>query len=157
MTDLVRHVEKFRKSGVQVRRGNIKCYLVDLALRNAILRLKEHSADDVTLGFYAENLVFNVLKRWPGIVDLSYYKDKKGEVDFIVTTGPGQFYPFEVKYRNQIKDSDLLSIFRFMVQMKRPFGFVIGKTREALTGISQEFRQKTVVFFTLAEFLILFD
>ncbi len=41
MTDLVHHVEKFTKSALKVRRGNIKCYLVDLALRNSVLRIHE--------------------------------------------------------------------------------------------------------------------
>ncbi|MBI3795095.1 MAG: hypothetical protein HY280_10285, partial [Nitrospinae bacterium] len=45
MTDLIRHVGKFSKGGIRVRKGNIKCYLVDLALRNAVMRVDEEKPE----------------------------------------------------------------------------------------------------------------
>jgi predicted AAA+ superfamily ATPase len=92
---------KFRKSAVHVRKGNRKYYLVDLALRNAVMRLSEEEIlnDESVLGLYAENLVFNALKKWRGILQVDYYRNRNYEIDFIVHTGPTRYWPVEVKYR----------------------------------------------------------
>ncbi|HEU4335253.1 MAG TPA: DUF4143 domain-containing protein, partial [Candidatus Eisenbacteria bacterium] len=82
MTDLVKRLPQFTKKATKLRRGNVKCYLVDLALRNAVLKLGPRVLEDpVTLGQYAENLVFNTLSRWPGTVSLSYFRDRGTETD----------------------------------------------------------------------------
>jgi predicted AAA+ superfamily ATPase len=101
MTDLIKHAPKFRKSAVHVRKGNRKYYLVDLALRNAVMRLSEEEIlnDESVLGLYAENLVFNALKKWRGILQVDYYRNRNYEIDFIVHTGPTRYWPVEVKYR----------------------------------------------------------
>lgn len=80
MTDLLHHAEKFTKSLIKVRRGNIKCYLIDLALRNAILRIQDNLFQDAqTLGLYAKNLVSNALKngKEQSISVISEKKDMK--------------------------------------------------------------------------------
>ncbi len=114
MTDLVYRLEKFRKSPLRVRRGKMKFYLVDLALRNAILRLT-HSLlqDKAMLGLYAENLVFLALKKWRGSIQMDYYRENNQEVDFIVHTGSRVYVPVEVKYRAAIDARDTDSIRRF--------------------------------------------
>jgi predicted AAA+ superfamily ATPase len=38
MTDLILRIQKFSHSPLRVRQGNIKCYPVDMALRNAVLK-----------------------------------------------------------------------------------------------------------------------
>jgi predicted AAA+ superfamily ATPase len=116
MTDLVFHVSKFRSGSLSIRRGNMKFYLSDLGLRNAVLRisLDELLNDADALGKYAENLVFLALKKWRGALQIDYFRDRAQEVDFIVHVGAQQYLPIEVKYQNSISDSDtyLLNKFR---------------------------------------------
>lgn len=107
MTDLVYRVPKFRSGKLQVRRGLVKFYLVDLALRNAVLRLGENLAiDPGILGLYAENLVFLLLRRVRGFVQIDYYRDQKSEIDFIAHVGPRRYLAIEVKYQNLISNRD---------------------------------------------------
>ncbi len=152
MTDLIRHIQRFTKSPLKVRRGNIKCYLVDLALRNAIWRIQENLLeDDQVLGLYAENLVFNALKKWKGTVDINYYKEKGGEIDFIVHMGAGAYLPIEVKYRENFKDSELKKIRNFCKRFRCPTGIVVTKKWA-------DFGPKDGLFYMpLPHFLLLFD
>ena len=152
MTDLIDHVEKFSKNPIKVRRGNFKCYLVDLALRNAILRIHESLLGDAqVLGLYAENLVFNTLKRRKGTVSVSYYREKQSEVDFIVHLGANQYLPIEVKYRERIKDSELNVIKNFCKRFKGPQGIVVTK-RWRDSGM-----RGSLFYIPLPYFLLLFD
>ncbi|MBI2368842.1 MAG: ATP-binding protein [Deltaproteobacteria bacterium] len=131
MTDLVAHVEKFRKSALRLRRGNIKFYLIDLALRNAVLRVRDAGlSDPTTLGMYAENLVFNALRKWRGTVAFDYYRERDEEVDFIVHLGPRKYLPFEVKYRENTTEGDLRPIRNFMRRFRAPLGIVVCKRAE---------------------------
>lgn len=115
MTDLVYRISKFRSSAIRVRKGMMKFYLVDLALRNAVLRLTETLLkDEATLGLYAENLVFLALRKWRGAIQMDYYRERHGEVDFIVHTGPRRFLPVEVKYRGQISARSCDGIAKFI-------------------------------------------
>jgi uncharacterized protein len=153
MTDLVRHLDKFTKSAVKVRRGSFKCYLVDLALRNAVLRIRDGSIQDpAVLGLYAENLVYNALKKWKGTVSLSYYREKDSEVDFIVHTGAGSYWPIEVKFQENIVPGDLKGIRSFSKKYKGSVGLVVTKKWEDFGKKSDEF-----FLIPLPLFLILFD
>ncbi|MFC1512519.1 ATP-binding protein, partial [bacterium] len=121
MTELVKNVGKFSRKAFKMRRGNIKCYLVDLALRNAIFKLNEEVLQDKTLmGYYAENVVFNALREFHGVIELSYYRKNKKEVDFIVNLGGKKYLPIEVKYRNKI--DDLQGIEYFIKNYNQQFG-----------------------------------
>lgn len=115
MTDLLFQVPKFRSGSLNIRRGNVKFYLSDLALRNAVLRISPESlmTDDETLGRYAENLAFLALKKNRGTLQIDFYREKDEEIDFIVHAGAGRYVPIEVKYRNKIagKDRKLLGKF----------------------------------------------
>jgi predicted AAA+ superfamily ATPase len=114
MTDLVYRLEKFRANPVRVRKGMMKFYLIDLALRNAVLRLDENLLrDEGKIGLYAENFVFLALKKWQGTIQLDYYRERQGEVDFIVHVSPGTYLPIEVKYRNAVTKNDIISIKKF--------------------------------------------
>ncbi|MBI3194541.1 MAG: ATP-binding protein [Ignavibacteriae bacterium] len=114
LTDLVYRISKFRAGPLRIRKGLMKFYLVDLALRNAVLRLNETLLrDDSTLGLYAENLVFLALKKWRGTIQMDYYRDRHEEVDFIVHVGPHKFLPVEVKYRNEIHTDDFNGLKKF--------------------------------------------
>ena len=152
MTDLIHRIEKFTKSPIKVRRGNIKSYLVDLALRNAILRIQDNLLkDEEILGLYAENLVFNALKKWRGTVNISYFREKESEVDFIVHMGAMSYLPVEVKYKENIKDNELRSIKNFCGRFKCPRGIVVTKRWD-------DFGRKDSLFYMpLPHFLLLFD
>jgi len=121
MTDLLAHASKFRSSAVRVRRGNMKFYLVDLALRNAVLRIgKGLLSDSRMLGLYAENLVFNALRRWKGVLQIDYYRAGGGrEVDFIVHTRPSCYLPVEVKYQETISPQDQVGVDHFTARHKQ--------------------------------------
>ncbi len=151
MTDLLRHVEKFSKSLHRVRKGNVKCYLVDLALRNAIMRVNSETLiDPDIMGFYAENLVFNALKKWQGTMGISYFREKNSEIDFIVHMGSKKFLPVEVKYRNKILPKDLNAIANF-VKRNKFFGMVVTKQWEDVGWHGNFF------YLPLPHFLLLFD
>lgn len=114
MTDLLAHASKFRNSPVRVRQGNRKFYLVDLALRNAVLRIGPTLLQDESmLGLYAENLVFNALRKWKGLLQIDYYHDGKKEVDFIAHTRSQTYLPIEVKYKKTIDSWDLRGLLGF--------------------------------------------
>ena len=148
MTDLVKRLPKFSKRVMKLRRGNVKCYLVDLALRNAVLKVGDRVLSDPTmLGYYAENLVFNTLRAWPGIVNLSFYREKGHEVDFVVTLSGGHYLPVEVKYR-QTPD-DFGGIKSFLERYDQPLGLVV--VREPVT-----LREANLVPIPLHHFLLIF-
>jgi hypothetical protein len=152
MTDLIHHAEKFTRSALKVRRGNIKCYLVDLALRNSVLRIHEGLLkDQAVLGLYAENLIFNALKKWEGTVNISYFREKQNEIDFVVHLGAGRYLPIEVKYKTEINRSELKTLERFCKHYKCSTGIVVTKKWE-------DFGKKEDFFhLPLAHFLLLFD
>jgi predicted AAA+ superfamily ATPase len=84
-----------------------------LAVRNAVLKLSQEQmvADATLMGAYAENVVANHLRRWPGLVELGYWRYKNDELDFIVDLGDTSI-GVEVKYRNQVQDKDVLKAAR---------------------------------------------
>ena len=149
MTDLVKTIPRFSQRPLKFRRGSVKCYLVDLALRNAILKLNEKILEDnVMLGFYAENLVFNALRQFEGVIELGFYKDARREIDFIVHLGGKRYLPIEVKYRNDL--SDLGSIQYFIEKYNQKFGIVVTKNFE------KQVVANNLVFIPLSIFLLFF-
>ena len=72
-TDLVWRLHKYTGSRATAKATNFKSYLIDLAVRNAVLKLTPERllADEQVLGLYAENIVANHLRRWPGLVELA--------------------------------------------------------------------------------------
>jgi predicted AAA+ superfamily ATPase len=114
MTDLVQHAEKFRRSAIRMRHGNRKFYLVDIGLRNAVLRLgKEILKDESILDLYAKNLVFNALKKWKGFRQIDYYRDGNKAIDFVVHTRAHKYWPIEVKYSRFADQARLEGIHHF--------------------------------------------
>jgi len=153
MTDLIYHVSKFRRKPLRVRKGHMKFYLVDMALRNAVLKLGESLLQDQkTLGLYAENLVFLALKKWRGTIQLDYYRERDAEVDFIIHVGPQIYVPVEVKYQNTINPDNFKGLKNFMKKNKRtPMGVVV--TKDFYDWNPDEEILAIPLFF----FLILFD
>jgi hypothetical protein len=88
------------------RSGNIKFYVTDVALRNALRKKTEEIFDNPEeMSYVAENLVCTTVESWfPGIRrdgEVSFYRDKTGEVDFIAKY-PAGVLPVEVKWRNDV-------------------------------------------------------
>lgn len=112
-TDLVWRLHKHTSTKATPKAGNFKTYLVDLAVRNAVMKLSQEqmAADPTLMGAYAENVVANHLRRWPGLVELGYWRRSNDEIDFIVDLGTTRI-AVEVKYRNQVLDKDVLKAAR---------------------------------------------
>ena len=112
-TDLVWRLHKHTSTKATPKAGNFKTYLVDLAVRNAVMKIDQaHLVADATLmGAYAENVVANHLRRWPGLVELGYWRRNNDEIDFIVDLGHSRI-AVEVKYRNEAQDKDVLKAAR---------------------------------------------
>lgn len=108
-TDLVWRLQKYSGARNSAKSGNFKTYLVDLAVRNAVLKITPAAlaADETQLGAYAENMIANHLRLWPGLVELAYFRERNNELDFIVDLGHTRV-GIEVKYRNQpqLKDAE---------------------------------------------------
>lgn len=153
MTDLVYRISKFRTKPLRVRKGLMKFYLVDLALRNAVLRLNETLLSDETmLGLYAENLVFLGLKKWRGTIQMDYYRERHGEVDFIVHCGPHRYLPVEVKYRNEIKAGDFAGLHKFRGKFKQTAQPIMVTKNWSDFG-----KRENAFLLPLPMFLLLFD
>ena len=112
-TDLVWRLHKHTSTKSTPKAGNFKTYLVDLAVRNAVMKLSQEQmvADSTLMGAYAENVVANHLRRWPGLVELGYWRRNNDEIDFIVDLGSTRI-AVEVKYRNDVQDKDVLKAAR---------------------------------------------
>ena len=150
MTDLVKTLPRFSKRPLKFRRGSVKCYLVDLALRNAILKLNENVLEDpVIMGFYAENLVFNALRQFEGVIELAFYKDARRELDFVVHVGGKRYLPVEVKYRDTV--DDLAAIKYFMKEYGQALGIVV--TKNVFKKVPED---KNLLFIPLPIFLLFF-
>ncbi len=149
MTDLVHLLPRFSSRPLRQRRSHVKCYPLDLSLRNAVLKLgNEALADPTQQGIIAETLVFNNLRRWPEIVELSYFREKDAEVDFVVTLAPGRHLPVEVKFREHAEPGPALK--NFMRKYDCPVGVLITKDEA-------RFGEDNIARLPLAGFLMLFD
>lgn len=158
-TDLVWRLHKYTGSKATAKAGNFKSYLVDLAVRNAVLKLTPERllADESMLGFYAENIVANHLRRWPGLVELAYYRERNKELDFIVDLGAARI-GVEVKYRATLNEQEL-SRSREIAEMLKCEAFVVvckDRPDEAIEKRLQEKSRIPLAVFPLADFLLLF-
>jgi hypothetical protein len=128
MTDMILRIQKFSHQPLRVRKGNFKCYPVDLALRNAVLKTwDDYTADSEMMGLYAENLVAHELYKWPEAIETAYYRERDKEVDFIVTHGGGKYLPIEVKHRKTT--GKMTGLEHFMKKYNLNFSVVITRDR----------------------------
>jgi predicted AAA+ superfamily ATPase len=104
------------------------------------------------MGLYAENLVFNALRKWRGTVALDYYRDRTGEVDFVVHVRPQQYLPMEVKHRDSLQESDLRPIRNFIRRFQSWRGLVVTKERRDFGSLGDD-----LFLVPLLHFLLLFD
>lgn len=158
-TELVWRLHKYTGSRATAKAGNFKSYLVDLAVRNAVMKLTPERllADEPVLGLYAENVVANHLRRWPGLVELAYYRERDKELDFIVDLGAARI-GIEVKYRNAPNERDLAKSREIAETLGCAAFVVVCKERpdEMLEQRLQEKSKISVAVIPLADFLLLF-
>ena len=107
-TFLIFRVERTKTKRLQIKRrsGNVKFYMTDVALRNAFYnKTEEVYFDTEEMSSIAENMVCTTIERWlrgPRREEqVSFYKDRSGEVDFIFK-GAATIIPIEVKWRNDM-------------------------------------------------------
>lgn len=158
-TDLVWRLHKYTGSKATAKAGNFKSYLVDLAVRNAVLKLTPERllADEPVLGLYAENIVANHLRRWPGLVELAYYRERNNELDFIVDLGATRI-GIEVKYRATLNDRELSKSREIAESLGCEAFVAVCKDRpdETLEKHLQEKSKIPLAVVPLADFLLLF-
>jgi predicted AAA+ superfamily ATPase len=148
-TELIRKVERFSGKPVRLRSTHAKLYAADTMLYESIVKLPA-DLNGPEKGRIAETLVFNVLRRFAGISDISYFREASGseEIDFIVRVGRS-LVPIEVKHRTQIKESDTQVIKNFLQQHTANQGFGILITQNDLD------LEKNVLKIPLGIFLLL--
>lgn len=158
-TDLVWRLHKYTGSRATAKATNFKSYLIDLAVRNAVLKLTPERllADEQVLGLYAENIVANHLRRWPGLVELAYYRERNNELDFIVDLGATRI-GIEVKYRTTLNDRELTKSRDIAETLGCEAFVVVCKNRpdEALEKRLQKKSKIPLAVVPLADFLMLF-
>ena len=158
-TDLVWRLHKYTGSKATAKAGNFKSYLVDLAVRNAVMKLTPERlmADEPVLGLYAENIVANHLRRWPGLVELAYFRDRDKELDFIVDLGATRI-GIEVKYRATLNENELNKSRAIAETLGCEAFVVVCKERpdESLEKRLQERSRIPLAVVPLADFLLLF-
>lgn len=107
-TFLVFRIDRTKSKRVARKRrsGNVKFYVTDVALRNALRKKTEevyHEPEE--MAYIAENLVCTAVQRWLIGVrredHVAFFKDKSGEVDFVVKH-LDSVMPIEVKWRTDI-------------------------------------------------------
>ncbi|MDI6731999.1 MAG: ATP-binding protein, partial [Candidatus Margulisbacteria bacterium] len=113
-TELISKVERFTGKPVRLRTTHAKLYAADTMLYEAITKLPA-DLNGPEKGRLAETLVFNILRRFAGITDISYFRSRDGsrEIDFIVRIGR-TLIPIEVKLRADINQKDIESIKSFI-------------------------------------------
>lgn len=158
-TDLVWRLHKHTSTKATPKAGNFKTYLIDLAVRNAVLKLDQERmvADTTLMGAYAENVVANHLLRWPGLVELGYWRRNNDELDFIVDLGSAMI-GVEVKYRNQLQEKDVLKASRLSEQVGCETCIIVSKKAyepEEISALTKATPIPTTVI-ALADFLMHF-
>lgn len=105
-TELIRKVERYTGKPVRLRSTHTKLYAADTMLYEAITK-EQALLVGPEKGRIAETLTYNVIRRFAGITDISYFRSIDGdrEVDFIVRIGRA-LVPIEIKYRATTKTED---------------------------------------------------
>lgn len=131
---LISRTEFYSKSRSSRIRKSRKIYLNNVGLRNALLGFMNENLfqDNTEIGKVVETIVFDHCKRLKFCLDkdinakLYYWKTEKDEEIDIIAEIFGNPIPIEVKYRNEIKDSELKGIKEFLKENGK-FGIVVSK------------------------------
>lgn len=128
-TELIRKVERFTGKPVRLRSTHAKLYAADLMLMQGITKIPT-SLEGEERGRVAETLVHNIIRLFPGISDVSYYREPNGkqEVDFVVRVG-SRMIPIEVTYQQKMDSQHRSSIRAFLEAYGKQncFGLLITK------------------------------
>lgn len=129
-TELIRKVERFTGKPVRLRSTHAKLYAADLVLMQGITKIIT-SLEGEERGRIAETLAHNVIRLFPGVSDVSYYREPSGkqEVDFTVRVG-SRIIPVEITYQNQIDGKHRAAIRTFLETHGKPNSFGILVTKE---------------------------
>jgi len=129
-TELIRKVERFTGKPVRLRSTHAKLYAADLVLMQGITKIIT-SLEGEERGRIAETLAHNVIRQFPGVSDVSYYREPSGkqEVDFVVRVG-SQMIPIEIAYQNQLDSKHRVTIRAFLEAHGKPNGFGVLVTKE---------------------------
>lgn len=129
-TELIRKVERFTGKPVRLRSTHAKLYAADLVLMQGITKILT-SLEGEERGRVAETLAHNIIRLFPGISDVSYYREPSGkqEVDFVVRVG-SRMVPIEVAYQNQINNQHRGSVRAFLEAHGKQNGFGLLITKE---------------------------
>ncbi len=148
-TELIRKVDRFTHKPVRLRTTHAKLYATDTMLYEAITKVPA-DLDGTDKGRIAETLVYNTIRRFAGITDITYYRTKDGqnEIDFIVRVGRS-LVPIEVKNRADAKANNSDSMEEFLKEFASESTFGIIVTRATL-DLSQK-----ILKIPLAVFLLL--
>src|SRR3989338_4737988 len=128
-TELIRKVERFTGKPVRLRSTHAKLYAADLVLMQAITKVST-SLEGEKSGMIAETLAHNAIRSFPGVSDISYFREPSGkqEIDFIARVG-SRTVPIEVAYHNKL-DSKHRETLRSFVEANgasRGFGILVTK------------------------------
>lgn len=130
-TELIRKVERFTGKPVRLRSTHAKLYAADLVLMQGITKTST-SLEGEERGRVAETLVHNVIRLFPGVSDVSYYREPSGkqEVDFVARVG-SHIVPIEVVYKNQADGHHRDSVRAFLGAYSKRNGFGLLVTKES--------------------------
>lgn len=129
-TELIRKVERFTGKPVRLRSTHAKLYAADPMLMQAITKISTSLEGDER-GRIAETLAHNVIRRFPGTSDVSYYREPRGdeEIDFVVRVG-SRTIPIEVCYQPEIPAVRQHTMKKFLKEHGKAdsFGIVVTKS-----------------------------
>ncbi len=126
---LIMECEYHTKNVLKRKRRNKKFYIVDPGLNSALRykRVLDERFTSINLELAVANSLREYIRRSTGLINpkVNHWKDRY-EVDFVVKVG-AETLPVEVKYKGEVKDSDLKGIVTFMKEKDVKRGMVITK------------------------------
>ncbi len=148
-TELIRKVERFTGKPVRLRSTHAKLYAADLVLMQGITKIVT-SLEGEERGRIAETLAHNVIQLFPGVSDISYYREPSGqqEIDFVARVG-SRVVPIEIVYKNQMDSRHRDSIRAFLETHGKQNSFGILVTKESWK-IEQPILEMPLPIFLLA-------
>lgn len=128
-TELIRKVERFTGKPVRLRSTHAKLYAADPMLMQAITKIRTSLLGEER-GRIAETLVHNIIRLFPGISDVSYFRESRGEseVDFVVRIGD-RMVPIEVCYQSSVDRKHRMAPREFIAKHGKAgdFGLLVTK------------------------------
>lgn len=125
--------ENYSKNMLKIKRSNKKISILDVGLRNALLKIID--IDRNSIGLLIEGLVSNSVRTFSedAFYSYYYYRHNKKEIDIIIDA-KYTVIPIEVKYKKEIKVKDLNTISEFIKSNNLPYGIVITKDTLEIRG-----------------------